>query len=240
MLGQLFQENDQDEFAIIALKSAHEADPYDLESLLYLGISSTNELEQFDALRHLSNWLRYSPDFSQLPILQKEGDLSLDEVENAFNEASSLKPQDTQVLTALGVLQFIRRDFSKAAVYFEKAIKENPIDHSVWNKYGAALANSNKTEEATQAYKQALDLRPNYVRTLVNIGLAHSNQAEYLKACEQFLNALMINPQAQHIWSYVRQAALQADRMDILEKIEQKDPKLFASDFNLIDPNNLP
>ena len=45
MLGQLFQENDQDDYAIIALKSAHEADPYDLDSLLYLGISSTNELE---------------------------------------------------------------------------------------------------------------------------------------------------------------------------------------------------
>jgi hypothetical protein len=30
-----------------------------------------------------------------MPILQKEGDLSLDEVENAFNEATNLKPQDT-------------------------------------------------------------------------------------------------------------------------------------------------
>ena len=45
ILGQLFQENDQDEFAIIALRSAHEADPYDLQSLLSLGISSTNELD---------------------------------------------------------------------------------------------------------------------------------------------------------------------------------------------------
>ena len=88
-----------------------------------------------------------------MPILQKDGDLDLDEVEAAFNQASSIKPLDTQVLTALGVLQFIRRDFEKATVYFEKAITENPIDHSVWNKYGAALANSNKTEQAREAYK---------------------------------------------------------------------------------------
>ena len=81
-----------------------------------------------------------------MPLLAKEGELDLDEVENAFNHASALKPLDTHVLTALGVLQFIRRDFDKAAVYFERAIKENPIDHSVWNKYGAALANSNRTE----------------------------------------------------------------------------------------------
>lgn len=135
------------------MKNAHEADPYDLESLLYLGISSTNELEQAAALKHLTNWLRYHPDFCSLPILTKEGDLDLDEVENAFNEATALKPSDTQVLTSLGVLQFIRRDFNKASVYFEKAIKENPIDHSVWNKYGAALANSMRTEEAKSAYQ---------------------------------------------------------------------------------------
>jgi peroxin-5 len=88
-----------------------------------------------------------------MPQLAKDGELDLDEVENAFNYASALKPLDTHVLTALGVLQFIRRDFDKAAVYFERAIKENPIDHSVWNKYGAALANSNKTEQAREAYK---------------------------------------------------------------------------------------
>jgi len=40
----------------------------------------------------LTNWLKFSPDFQQMPILQKEGDLSLDEVENAFNEATNLKP----------------------------------------------------------------------------------------------------------------------------------------------------
>lgn len=45
LLGKLFQENDQDDFAIIALRKAHEADPYDLDSLIELGISSTNELE---------------------------------------------------------------------------------------------------------------------------------------------------------------------------------------------------
>jgi hypothetical protein len=28
--------------------------------------------------------------------------------------------------------------------------------------------------------------------------------------------------------------------MDLLEKIDQKDPKLFASDFNLVNPANLP
>ena len=109
-------------------------------------------------------------------------------------------------MNALGVIQFIRRDFDRATKYFEMAIKENPMDHSVWNKYGAALANSLKTEEAMSAYKQAIDLRPNYVRTLVNIGLANDNQAQFEEAITSFLNALLLNPKAEHIWSYVRRS----------------------------------
>lgn len=185
-----------------------------------LGISSTNELEQDEALKHLTTWLRLHPDFCSLPVLNGEGQLDLDQVEIAFTEACKLKPSNTDVQTALGVLQFIRRDFQKAGLYFEGAIKENPCDHTVWNKYGAALANSMRPAEATAAYRQALELRPNYVRTLVNVGLAHNNKLEFLDAAREFLNALILNPKAEHIWNYVRQAILQADRIDLLEKLQ--------------------
>jgi len=39
--------------------------------------------------------LRYHPDFCGLGCLNKPEDLTLDEVEMAFNEASVLKPADT-------------------------------------------------------------------------------------------------------------------------------------------------
>mmetsp|Transcript_5719 Transcript_5719/g.9080 ORF Transcript_5719/g.9080 Transcript_5719/m.9080 type:complete len:193 (-) Transcript_5719:297-875(-) len=175
-----------------------------------------------------------------MPLLAKQGPLSLDEVEAAFNEASMLQQHDSHVLTALGVLQFLRRDFGKAAMYFERAIKENPADHAVWNKYGAALANSANTEKAKEAYKLALDLRPNYVRTLVNIGLANSNTGDYVKALQCFLNALALNPKAKHIWNYARQTAIQGDRFDLLDKIDAQDISMFKGEFTIIDPQHLP
>lgn len=143
-------------------------------------------------------------------------------------------------MNALGVIQFIRRDFEKATKYFEMAIKENPMDHSVWNKYGAALANSLRTEEAMGAYKQAIDLRPNYVRTLVNIGLANDNQGKFDDAITSFLNALLLNPKADHIWSYARRSMVQAGKFELLEKLQQKNPLLFKDDYNLLDPGSLP
>ncbi len=67
ILGQLYQENDQDNFAIIALREAHTADPYDLDSLLALGVSCTNENDRLDAYKYLHLWLKYHPDFNNLP-----------------------------------------------------------------------------------------------------------------------------------------------------------------------------
>ena len=191
-------------------------------------------------MKYLTSWLKYHPDFCSLPILEKGDVLQLDDLEKAFIESHNIKKQDTQVIIALGVIQFIRRDFAKATQYFETAIKENPMDHSVWNKYGAALANSLKTEDAMAAYKQAIDLRPNYVRTLVNIGLAHDNKGEFDNAITSFLNALLLNPKADHIWSYVRRSMVQSGKFDLIEKLQMRDPYAFKDMYNLLDPKNLP
>ncbi len=67
MLGQIFQEFDQDDQALVALKNSFQIDPYDLDSVLQMGISCTNELDTREALKHLQNWLKYNPDFSHIP-----------------------------------------------------------------------------------------------------------------------------------------------------------------------------
>jgi hypothetical protein len=47
-----------DDNAIIAFRAANEADPYDLDSLLCLGISCTNELDEKEAQRCFQDWLK--------------------------------------------------------------------------------------------------------------------------------------------------------------------------------------
>merc|ERR1719343_1465340 len=56
-LGQLYAELDQDVEAIQCLRKGHEVDPYNLDSLLALGVSCTNELDQLPALRYLRMWI---------------------------------------------------------------------------------------------------------------------------------------------------------------------------------------
>lgn len=184
---------------------------------------------------YLQSWLRYHPDFSDLADIQNEN-ADYDQLRKAYEQAYHLKPKDTSVLLALGVLSFIQRNFNAAKSYFELAIKENPTDHSLWNKYGAALANSLSTQQAIDAYLQALELRPNYVRTLANVGLGYNNVSRYSEAVPFFLNALLINPKADHIWEYLRRSLVNMNRFDLLEKCGKRDPNLFRTEYTLCDP----
>ncbi|KAK8267467.1 hypothetical protein V6Z12_D11G000200 [Gossypium hirsutum] len=52
--------------AIAAMMRAQEADPTNLEVLLALGVSHTNELEQTAALKYLYGWLRHHPKYGTL------------------------------------------------------------------------------------------------------------------------------------------------------------------------------
>merc|ERR1719221_448933 len=65
-LGQLYAELDQDVEAIQCLRRGHEVDPYNLDSLLALGVSCTNELDQLLALQYLRRWIENHEDHQVL------------------------------------------------------------------------------------------------------------------------------------------------------------------------------
>lgn len=80
---------------------------------------------------------------------------------------------------ALGVLFNLSRDFDNAVGAFRTALQTRTTDYSLWNKLGATLANSARSGEAIEAYQKALDLKNNYMRAWVNMGIA---QVNYLPA----------------------------------------------------------
>lgn len=142
MLGQLYQENDQDENAILAFKNAHEADPYDLDSLMLLGVSCTNELVERDAKNYLHDWLKLHPDYSNLPGVMQFENPDFLQLKEIFDQAHIKAPKDNQVLMALGILNFIGRNYVEASECFVLGIQQNPTDHSMWNKFGACMSNN--------------------------------------------------------------------------------------------------
>ena len=116
-------------------------------------------------------------------------------------------PQDPDLHTVLGVLFNLSRDFDAAIASFTEATKLEPTSYSLWNKLGATQANSPSPEGSKQAgscyditecsitllvyaYRRALELKPNYVRAWVNMGISYVNQGKYPTAAKYYLRAL--------------------------------------------------
>ena len=57
---------------------------------------------------------------------------------------------------------------------------------------------------------------------------------DYPEAAKCFLGALVINPEAEHIWDNLRTVFLLMGRKDLANKSELRDVNLFSDEFNFM------
>ncbi|KAK9134093.1 hypothetical protein Scep_013621 [Stephania cephalantha] len=233
LLGITHAENDDDQQAIASMMRAHEVDPTNLEVLLALGVSHTNELEQAEALKYLYGWLQHHPKYGTLAPPEQSASLFFADVAGLFNEAARLSPDDADVHIVLGVLYNLSREFDSAIKSFQSALKLKPRDYSLWNKLGATQANSVQSADALLAYQQALDLKPNYVRAWANMGISFANQGLYEDSIRYYVRALAMNPKADNAWQYLRISLSCASRNDMLEACDSRNLDVLQREFPL-------
>lgn len=233
LLGIAHAENDDDQQAIASMMRAQEVNPTNLEVLLALGVSHTNELEQAAALKYLYSWLRHHPKYGTLASTELSDSLYYADVARLFNEAAQMSPEDADVHIVLGVLYNLSREYDKAIESFQTALNLKPRDYSLWNKLGATQANSVQSSDAILAYQQALDLKPNYVRAWANMGISYANQGMYEESIRFYVRALAMNPKADNAWQYLRISLSCASRSDMLEACDSRNLEILQKEFPL-------
>lgn len=165
---------------------------------------------------------------------------------------------DADLQCCLGILFHLANEYDKAADCFETAVKIRPKDHLLWNKLGATYANNNRNEESIQAYYQALNFCPGFVRARYNLGIGCMNLKAYKVAVEHFLTALVQQSQAditgfsssasassasnkeiksqqmsETIWNTLRLALSYLDRSDLIDACQQKDLDSLRKEFGI-------
>ncbi|KAI8464483.1 MAG: hypothetical protein J3K34DRAFT_454916 [Monoraphidium minutum] len=226
LLGTVHAENDDDQRAIAAMGKALGADPSDLGVLLSLGVSHTNELDQAEAVTHLSRWLAAHPSYAAAAASAgppPDSSQLLSHTLRAFRAAAGSAPSDPELLIATGVLHHLGRDYDGAIGAFRAALELAPGDYSLWNKLGATLANHSHSGEAISAYQRALDLKPNYMRAWTNMGVAYANLGDYTRSAAFYARALALNPAADHVWGYLRTSLACAGQADMLAAADRRD-----------------
>ena len=211
-LGAAQAQNEKESPAIRALEQALKLDPSNLEALMGLAVSYINEGYDSTAYRTLERWLatKYSdlvpgPLSSAADVGFTERQILHDRVTRLFIKAAQRSPtgeaMDPDVQVGLGVLFYGAEEYDKAVDCFGAALASTESGttnqssqlHLLWNRLGATLANSRRSEEAIEAYEQALQLRPNFVRARYNLGVSCINIGCFHQAAEHLLGALAMH-----------------------------------------------
>jgi len=123
-----------------------------------------------------------------------------------FIQAAQLSPEgtamDPDVQVGLGVLFYGAEEYDKAVDCFSAALTStapgsSSHEHLLWNRLGATLANSGRSEEAINAYERALTTNPNFVRARYNLGVSCINIGCFEQAAEHLLGALAMHKVAE-------------------------------------------
>lgn len=234
LLGQLHAQFDRDLEAIKCLEKGHACDPFNLDSILALGVSLTNELDSVRAMETLRSWISGNEKYHDLPSLLPPQDQAMPDydftrlkkqVMELFASAAARDPADADVAIALGVLHNISRDYGAAIGSFVRAAELRPTDATVWNKLGATLANAGLSKEAISVYHAALSLKPNYARVWSNLAIAHTNIDQFDNASRFFLTAIQLAPNATHLWSnlVVALSNWQPENVALSDLLESRD-----------------
>lgn len=213
MLGSAQAQNEKESPAIRALEQALKLDPNNLDALMGLAVSYTNEGYDSTAYRTLERWLSVKyPQIIDPKDLSKDGDVGFtdrqllhDKVTDLFIQAAQLSPSgehmDPDVQVGLGVLFYCAEEYDKAVDCFSAALASTESGtsnqqgqvHLLWNRLGATLANSGRSEEAIEAYEKALTINPNFVRARYNLGVSCINIGCYPEAAQHLLGALAMH-----------------------------------------------
>lgn len=209
-LGLAQAQNEKETAAIRALERAMKLDPNNLTALMGLAVSYTNEGYDSTAYRTLERWLSVKyPNILDPKDLHPPAEMGFtdrqqlhEKVTNLFIKAAQLSPDgehmDPDVQVGLGVLFYGAEEYDKAVDCFQSALHSSELGttnqreqiHLLWNRLGATLANSGRSEEAIAAYEQALSLSPNFVRARYNLGVSCININCHQEAACHFLAAL--------------------------------------------------
>ena len=209
-LGSAQAQNEKEEAAIRALEHALKLDPNNLPALMALAVSYTNEGYDSTAYRTLERWLSVKyPDIIPPTQLSSAADMGFtdraqlhDRITSLFLSAARLAPDgdhmDPDVQVGLGVLFYGAEEYDKAVDCFQAALHSSEMGtsnqreqiHLLWNRLGATLANSGRSEEAIAAYEKALAIHPNFVRARYNLGVSCINIGCHAEAAGHLLASL--------------------------------------------------
>ena len=195
-LNALQAENEQLKKQVPANQNSENAQLSDEEIKQRIAEADKNP-ENFEFQKSLGLALYRYASINQNPELMTD-------VQRLIERANKLKPEDYEVLVALGNVHFdlgyFKKDnaqFDKAREIYLSALKEKPKDENVRTDYGLTyfLKTPPDYDTAIAEFNKSLELNPKHERTLQVMVEAYANQGKKQEAEKYLAKLEEVNPQ---------------------------------------------
>jgi tetratricopeptide (TPR) repeat protein len=153
--------------AIATYKLAIEADPRMLTARQSLGAIYVEAGMFDDAITEYRQAIALAPDranqaYNNLAWLYAQQGTNLDEAMTFAEKARELSPGDGDILDTLGLIYYLKQDYSKALINLESARVSLPSNPTIRYHLGMAYHKSNSPEKARGELQKALEIDRNF------------------------------------------------------------------------------
>src|SRR5450432_824664 len=95
------------------------------------------------------------------------------EARRELESAQKMRPDDADVLNLLGLVYFKTNAFPEAEVIYRRLTDENSDVFILHSNLGLILFKQGKLDEAERHLRRAVELRPNYAKSQLYLGLLY-------------------------------------------------------------------
>lgn len=113
--------------------------------------------------------------------------------EALFSNVLTHYPNSHLAHNNLGTLRYEQGDVQNALLHYRESLAIRPNGQAYYN-LGQLYADARQFTKAEDAYRSALEHRPNDTGALINLGVLHMRSGHMQDAVSLFLNAIEINP----------------------------------------------
>lgn len=136
--------------------------------------------------------------------------------------------QNEKALIKKGNEAYEKKEYDNAIINYQKATEKNPVNPTAQYNLGNAFYKNNKTDEAIQAYENALTnatLKNDRSKSFYNKGVVYQNNKKLPECIDAYKNALKLDPQDEDARQNLQKALLQQKQEQKKGSKEKKKPK---------------
>ena len=119
------------------------------------------------------------------------------ESQGGMGEKISRQEKDVYLYTAR--TYEMQKDYQKAVSNYKMVLTVDPRNYVVMNNISSALIQLGSYDEAIRYAGEALQIRKDYIYSLINMGIAHSQLGRYKEGEDYLLRALSMEPSNRYV-----------------------------------------